>query len=91
MADITKYNGQKYKFKLELRNEKGKLKLNPVSIRAFSINENFFEPFADAVITISNPYNYLEGKDDWFMRGDGTDILEYEFEPEKQGKQANSK
>jgi len=88
MADITKYNGQKYKFKLELRNEKGKLKLNPVSIRAFSINENFFEPFADAVITISNPYNYLEGKDDWFMRGDGTDILEYEFEPEKQGKQA---
>jgi hypothetical protein len=79
---VTKYNGKDYDVTLTLKNDKGERELNPTGVRAFSINETFFEPFSDGMITISNPYNYLEGADDeWFMRGDGTDILEYELKP----------
>ena len=73
--NIYPINGSEFfcKFKLTGPSTDGPGEINfPKSaVVAFSLEENFFEPFASASVTVNNPFDYVENT--VFTRGDGRD------------------
>ena len=49
----------------------GKIEFTKSAIVAFELEENFFEPFVSASVTVNNPLDYVENT--VFTRGDGRD------------------
>lgn len=49
----------------------GKIEFTKSAVVAFELEENFFEPFVNASVTVNNPLDYVENT--VFTRGDGRD------------------
>ena len=49
----------------------GKIEFTKSAVVSFELEENFFEPFANASVTVNNPLDYVENT--VFTRGDGRD------------------
>jgi hypothetical protein len=77
--DIYPINGSPFFCKFKLTgpsiDEKGPGEINftKSAIVTFSLEENFFEPFSSATVTVNNPFDYVENN--VFTRGDGRDTF----------------
>ena len=49
----------------------GKIEFTKSAVVSFELEENFFEPFVNASVTVNNPLDYVENT--VFTRGDGRD------------------
>ena len=75
--DIYPINGSPFFCKFKLTgpstdpNSPGEINFPKSAVVTFSLEENFFEPFASASVTVNNPFDYVENT--VFTRGDGRD------------------
>jgi hypothetical protein len=79
-SNTTLLNGVRFKYKYKVSNEIGEFEFNDSAVLSLLINDNIFSPFANGYITLTNPYNGIEGK--FILRGDGTDKIEIMLQPE---------
>ena len=70
--DIYPINGSEFFCKFKLKGpDGGEINFTKSAVVAFELEENFFEPFASASVTVNNPFDFVENN--VFTRGDGRD------------------
>ena len=70
--DIYPINGSEFFCKFKLKGpDRGEINFTKSAVVAFELEENFFEPFASASVTVNNPFDFVENN--VLTRGDGRD------------------
>jgi hypothetical protein len=87
MSEIYKINDVEYEAEFVLSNPDGQeVKFTKSAIRGMTIVDNIFDPFISGIVSIANPYDFIENE--YFIRGDGRDKLKIAFKP-KESKSKN--
>tara|TARA_R100000700_G_C3176715_1_gene151706 strand:+ start:1972 stop:3363 length:1392 start_codon:yes stop_codon:yes gene_type:complete len=77
--DIYPINGSEFFCKFNLTgpsidpDKPGEINFTKAAVQTFELEENFFEPFANASVTVNNPFDFVENN--VFTRGDGRDTF----------------
>lgn len=80
MVKTYKINGIDYDCEFKLTNpDKQEISFTKSAILEMTMIDNVFEPFLSGTISIANPFDLLE--DEYFIRGDGRDLLKIMFKP----------
>jgi len=77
--ETFKINGLDYECEFKLKNADGlEVEFTKSAIRGMTLVDNVFEPFENGIISIANPYDFIEN-DKFFLRGDGRDRIKIYF------------
>ena len=77
-SNITPINGAPFYSKFLLQGEDGsEIDFSKSSIVSLDLQENFFEPFVVATMTVNNPFDVIE--DTVPINGDGTERMKVTF------------
>lgn len=80
MAETFKINDIEYECEFKLSNpDNQEISFTKSAIRGMTLIDNIFDPFYSGVISIANPYDFIENE--YSFRGDGRDKFKISFKP----------